>query len=321
MSKNFNKNQLRTINDKMKLIIDCDPGVDDSACLCYALFDKNIEVELLTTVVGNINIDTATRNLLHLLDLLGKDIPVAVGAKRALKRISPTAEFIHQKEGMGGYTPKNSNRKPLEIDAVEAMYQTIMKGNGDIYIVALGPQTNVANLLVNHPDVIEKIPKIVFMGGSPYDNPNYPQHISFNLSSDPDAFKIVLDSGIPLLMCPSHMGRQKAHLTENFVYNLENFGDIGKFLLKMYTKYWEPKYPDKRITTNDTCCLFALVYPKLFKILKANVKVDTEVQFGRTDIEFCKDGKVDFIDDLDRQAFLTFLTNELINLSDIKLNY
>ena len=321
MDKLFDKNSFKDFDGKIKLIIDCDPGVDDTACLTYALFDENIDVKLLTTVVGNINLDTATRNLLHILDLYNKDIPVAVGAKRALKRISPTAEFIHQKEGMGGYTPKPSNRKVLEEDAVEAIYKTIMAGDGDIYIVALGPQTNIASLLIKHPEVIKKIPKIVFMGGSPYNNPDYPQHISFNLSSDPDAFKIVLESGIPLLMCSSHMGRYKAHLTEDFVYSLENYGDVGKFLFKMYTKYWEPRFSDKRITTNDTCCLFALVYPKMFKFKKVNVKVDTEIQFGRTDIDFCDKGCITFIDDLDRNLFLDFLTSELKKLSDIKLNF
>jgi non-specific riboncleoside hydrolase len=317
----FNKNDYKTINGKIKLIIDCDPGVDDTACLTYALFDENIEVKLLTTIVGNITIDKATRNILHILDLYNKDIPVAVGAKSALKRVSPTAEFIHQKEGLGGYTPSAPNRKPIELDAVDAMYRTIMAGDGDIYIVALGPQTNIANLLTKYPEVKNKIPKIVFMGGSPYDNPNYKNHISFNLSSDPDACKIVLESGVPLLMCPSHMGRYKAHLTEDFVYALGNYGDIGKFLLTMYTKYWEPNQTDKRVTTNDSCCLFALVYTKMFKIKRVNVKIDTEVHFGKTDIDFTDNGKVEFIDDLDREVFLTFLTSELEKLSHIKLNH
>ena len=99
---------------KYKLIIDTDPGVDDGVCLIYALTDENVDVLLLTTVVGNIPIKTATRNALHILDVLGKDIPVAEGQATAMHRVSETAEFIHQKEGLGGYTPPVTvNRKLL----------------------------------------------------------------------------------------------------------------------------------------------------------------------------------------------------------------
>ena len=57
---------------KLKVIIDTDPGVDDSVCLIYAFFDKNIDIKLLTSVAGNVNIDLATRNLLHLIDLYAR---------------------------------------------------------------------------------------------------------------------------------------------------------------------------------------------------------------------------------------------------------
>ena len=79
--------------------MDTDPGVDDAACLIYMLFDKKVDIKLITTVAGNISIETSTRNALHLLDLFNKNIPVAQGAEKALTRISPYAENIHQKEG------------------------------------------------------------------------------------------------------------------------------------------------------------------------------------------------------------------------------
>ncbi len=318
----FDKNIYRTTDEKVKLIIDTDPGVDDSACLIYAFFDKNVEIKLLTTVAGNVGIDVSTRNLLHLLDLFDMDIPVAKGASRALLRDTERAEFIHQKSGMGGYDPPEDlviNRKLLEDDAIEAMYKTIMAGDGDITIVVLGPHTNVAGLLIRHPDVIEKIPKIAFMGGSPYGNPDYPDHISFNLSSDPEAFKLVLESGIPLLMCPSHMGRKKAHLDENFVNGLKEINAVGEFLYTMYSEYWEPAYNDKRITTNDTCTLLALIYPKLFIMKKVDMQVDTVYAPGKTDVKFTDNGKIDFIHDLHREKFLEFLINELQSMKDIKI--
>ncbi len=308
-------------NRKYKVVIDTDPGVDDSICLIYAFFDKNIDIKLLTSVAGNVGIETATRNLLHLIDLYGVEIPVAKGASRALKRVSPTAEFIHQPEGLGGYIPpKNVHHQLIEKDAVDALYHVINNGDGDIIPIVLGPHTNIALLIQKYPDIVKKIPKIVFMGGSPYGIPGYPDHISFNISSDPEAFKVVLDSKIPLIMLPSIIGRRHAHLDEAYVNKLKEVNDTGLLMHKMYSLYWEPGYPDKRVATNDICALFALVYPEIFKTEKVKVTVDLEGVPGKTWVEFTKDGNVDLVTDLDRDKFLKILDRDLLNLNSVKLN-
>ena len=322
MKKLFNPDVDKLNNRKVKVIIDTYPGVDDSACIIYAMHDKNIDIKLFTTVAGNIPLGIATRNLLHLLDLFDRDYPVAKGADRALNRISPTAEHMHGVEGLGGYAPpKQAKRTIIGEDAVSAMYRVIMEGDGDVVPVMLGPQTNLANLITTHPDVIKKIPKVVVMGGSPFGHKDYPNHISFNLSTDPDAFKVVLDTGIPVLMCPSHMGRIKAHLEEDFVLSLKTKGDVGNFLYQMYSTYWEPNYPTKRITTNDTCALFALVYPGLFITEPATVKVNVTDAPGKTDIVFEPNGNVEFIKDLYREEFLDMLDFKLNTLVDFRLNH
>ncbi len=306
---------------KYKLIIDTDPGVDDSVCLIYALTDENVDVLLLTTVVGNIPIATATRNTLHLLDILQKDIPVAEGQATAMHRVSATAEFIHQKEGLGGYIPPATvQRKIIKQDAVEAMYEVLKNGNGDIIPMVLGPHTNIGVLFQKHPDIIEKIPQIVFMGGSPYGMEGYPDHISFNISCDPEAFQIVLDSKIPLLMLPSDVGRRKAHLGEDYVNGLATVNDIGKLMYDMYGQYWEPGYPDKRVATNDVCALFALVYPEFFKTKKCKVTVDLHEKPGMTLVEFCDDGNVELVTEVDREGFIKLLDENLKKLDYIKMN-
>ncbi len=320
MNKIFNKTNYLETEKIQKVIIDTDPGVDDSACLIYAFFDEHIDIKLLTTVVGNISLEKATRNLLHLLDLFNLNIPVAKGAVKAMARESINAEFIHQAEGMGGYTPKESTRKLLEKDAVEAMYDVLINGDGDIVPIVLGPQTNMGLLFKKHPDVIKKIPKIVFMGGSPFGHPDYPDHISFNISSDPEAFKIVLDSGIPLLMVPSDVGRRKAHLSEDFVNMLGDMNESGKLLKDMYSKYWEPGYPDKRVATNDSLALFVLVYPKMFTLKKVCVNVNLTDAPGKTIIDFTDCSNIEMITDVDRDAFMMLLVSDLEKLNGIKLN-
>ena len=93
------------MSKKYKVIIDADPGIDDSMALVFALFNDEIDIELLTTVAGNKKLSICTRNTLHILEKFGFNIPVAKGAKSALCRKSKDASHIHKKTGMGGYTP------------------------------------------------------------------------------------------------------------------------------------------------------------------------------------------------------------------------
>ncbi len=306
---------------KYKIIIDTDPGVDDSACLIYAFFNERVDIKLITSVVGNVPLDTATRNLLHLMDIFGVDIPVAKGEEKAMFRVSEGAEFIHQKEGLGGYIPPSTiPHIDMRQDAVEAIYDVIMQGDGDIIPLLLGPQTNFGQLFLRHPYVIKKIPKIVFMGGSPYGHPDYPKHISFNISCDPEAFDIVLKSGIPLVMVPSAVGRKKAHLDEAYVNGLRAKGDVGELLYHMYSMYWEPDFPDKRVATNDTCALFALTHPELFKSEKCSVTVDLVDAPGKTLVDFNGTGNVELVMDCNRDKFIEVLNSELEKFKAKKLN-
>ena len=305
---------------KFKVIVDTDPGCDDAACLIYMLNDKEVDIKLITTVAGNIKIETATRNALHLLDIFEKDIPVAQGASKAMFRTSPYAEEIHQKEGLGGYTPPlSTTRQIFSKDAVEEMYKVLKEGDGDIIPIVLGPQTNIGLLIQKHPDIVEKIPKIIFMGGSPFGMKGFPNHISFNISSDPEAFKIVLDSKIPLVMIPSDMGRRKAYLDEQYVYDMQKVNEIGDLLFKMYDMYWEPGFEDKRIATNDTCAYMYLIRPELFQTTKITVDVDVNEAPGKTIVHFDDQSHIDLAIGVRREKFLKILSKKLLELNGVKL--
>ncbi len=299
--------------EKIKVIIDSDAGVDDAACLAYAIFDEKLDIKLITSVSGNVGVETTTRNILHILDKFNVDIPVAKGCAKAMQRNSPYAEFIHSVEGLGGYTPPKTVDRPLySLDAIEAMYEVLNDSDGDIVVLLLGPQTNMGELLLRHPDVADKVKKIVFMGGSPYGIEGYPNHISFNISTDPEAFKIVLNSKIPLAMIPSDMGRLKAHLDEEFVMNkIKGVNKVGDFIYQMYTTYWEPGYADKRIATNDTCAYMYLTNPEIFTVEKVDLDVNTTDMPGKTDVIFNENGKHEFTSAVDREKFLNLISEKL----------
>ncbi len=289
---------------RFKVILDTDPGVDDINGLLFILFDKTYDIKLISTVSGNVPVDVSTRNLCHILDLFNKDIPVVKGASTPLFREPVNARHMHGSEGMGGYIPpKTTKHQPLDEPAVEALYRVICENPHEITLFILGPHTNAARLLIVHPDVARLIKQIVFMGGSPYGMFEMQQHISFNIKNDPEAFQIVLKSGVPLIMLPSFIGRRLAHLTDKQVEEVCLTNSIGKFLATTFQTYWE-HCEDKRIATNDTVTLFYLKHSKLYHTQPADITVDTVDVVGKTVARFHKRGNVQIITDLDRDAYI-----------------
>lgn len=285
---------------KINCIIDTDPGVDDTVAVSLSLYDAVMDIKLITTVSGNLDLNTVTRNILHVLEKFERaDIPVAMGAVAPMGQSMPNASFIHQKSGLGGYNPpKTIKTKPIEKPAVEAMYEVIKQNPKDISIIALGPHTNVAELIKTHPDVVQLISHIYCEGCAPFGlkgQGRWVDYISFNASFDAEAMKIVMESGIPITIIPSRMGRELANFTEMEVFKIRELNDVGKFFFEMYSEYWEHNYEDRRIATNDTCAVLALREPKLFKTKKAIVNVNTTDMYGRTDFEFTKKGHVNFV--------------------------
>ena len=285
---------------KFNCIIDCDPGVDDAVAIALSLYDSVMDIKLITTVNGNLDLEIVTRNAIHILEKFNRtDIPVAKGAEKAMGKSMPNASFIHQKSGMGGYKPpKTVKTKPIEKSAVEAMYEVIKQHKNDISICMLGPHTNVGQLIKEHPDVVDMISHIYCEGCAPFGlkgQGRWVDYISFNASFDALAMKIVMESGIPITIIPSRMGRELANFNELEVFSIRELNDVGKFLFEMYSEYWEHNYEDRRIATNDTCAVLALREPKLFKTKKAIVKVNTTDMYGRTDFEFTKKGNVNYV--------------------------
>ena len=134
-------------NKKIAVIIDTDPGVDDIAALACSLYDDKMDIKLITTVSGNKDINIVTRNCMFALELMQKtDIPVVRGSGRALLRISPDASYIHQNDGMGGFTPpKEVKAKPISKNAVSEMLK-VVKANGINLVYDPGYQTTIEDI-------------------------------------------------------------------------------------------------------------------------------------------------------------------------------
>ncbi len=303
---------------KFKVIIDTDPGVDDTTGLVYAMHDPQFDIKLITISNGNINIDNATRNMCHLLDLFHKDIPVVKGYRKRLGDSKEDAIFLHTKEGLGGYIPpKTTTHQPLDVDAADAVYEVLKANPKEITMIILGTHTNFANLLIKHPDAKDLVKQIVMEGGAPFGTKSDPNHNSFNIRTDAPAFKHTIDSKIPTTMVPSSIGRDCGHFTEEMVEEIKNMNDVGKFLNLTYQTYWEPNYPDRRIANNDICAINLLTHPHLYKTKRANIELDVET--GKTTAIFTRKGTFKIAYGLRRKKFIKLLFKKLHEMDDIKI--
>ncbi len=303
---------------KYKVIVDTDPGVDDTTALVYILNDPQFDIKLFSTVYGNLNVNKCTRNLCHILDIFDKDIPVVKGYANRISGSTEDATFLHTKEGLGGYTPpKNTIHQPIDMDCADAMYEVLKRYPKEVTILILGPHTNLANLLLKHPDAKDLMKGVLMMGGAPKGIKANPNHRSFNIRTDAPAFKVVVDSKVPIVMVPSSMGRDDGHLTEQHVETMKNMNDVGAFLAKTYETYWEPNYEDKRIATNDVAAVYYLTHPTLYTTRHADIKVD--IKTGKTVGNFHRSGHFKVVTKLNRKKFLELLFSKLQKFKKIEI--
>jgi purine nucleosidase len=187
----------------MDVLIDTDPGIDDALALILALRSPELEVRGITTVHGNVPVDRATRNAFRILDLVGRrDIPVAQGATVPLLRELRTAEVVHGSDGLADLVTTEVDVAPHAVAGPEFLVRTLEEADRPLTIITLGPMTNVAIALAFAPQIVERIERVVAMGGAVRSEGNATPAAEFNILVDPEAAAIVLRSGAPVTLVP-----------------------------------------------------------------------------------------------------------------------
>lgn len=190
-------------SDMKHVIIDTDPGVDDALALMLAISSPELTVEALTTVSGNVSLEKTSRNALQILEYMGEDdIPVSAGADRPLIRKQRDASEFHGKTGLGEAILPEPTLRLSARSAVQTIAESAQKLGKELTLVALGPLTNIATAIIVRPSIVDQISGLVIMGGAynitPYGMGNANAVAEFNVWHDPEAAKIVFDSGIPI---------------------------------------------------------------------------------------------------------------------------
>jgi purine nucleosidase len=183
-----------------RFIIDTDVGADDAVAIMVALRHPEIQVEVITTVAGNVSVEQATRNALYIAELCGADVPIYRGMGRPMLREPSNAQSVHGQDGLGDLGLNPPQGQPQAEHAVDALIRHVMAAPGEITLVALGPLTNVALALLKEPGLTSALSGMYMMGGAVNALGNVTPSAEFNVWADPEAAKLVLHSGLPVTM-------------------------------------------------------------------------------------------------------------------------
>src|SRR6202041_281826 len=229
-----------TSSKVQRVIIDTDPGVDDSIAILLALRSPELKVEAITPVCGNVPLELTLPNALRLVEIAGRtDVPVAAGARHPLVRRLVTGGPVHGLNGLAGVEFPEPKIKPVHETAPEIIRRIVRENPGEIMIVAVGPLTNVAMALRADPELASMIPAIAIMGGS-LSGGNITPAAEFNLYVDPEAARIVFDANIPLTMVGLDVTRKclvsEQHITRLEVANNPVSQAAGKILRATYER-------------------------------------------------------------------------------------
>ena len=249
---------------KKKVILDVDTGIDDAVAIAMALYDSKIAVKLITCIAGNLSVNEVTKNTLNFMHAINKtNYTVATGAKKPLFREKDNSVQAHGKKGLGHFKFEPHDLKPCKKVASEKMYEVLSKSKTPIDILALGPLTNIAQLLLDHPDIKEKIGLILVSGGLLSDHKySKNRYLGFNVAQDPESAKIVFKSGIKIVITPSDMGHT-AFLTPEEVIKTKETNKTGEMLEFIFRSY-KDRHVKVGIATHDPCAVVSYAHPEYF---------------------------------------------------------
>jgi pyrimidine-specific ribonucleoside hydrolase len=304
---------------KKPVIIDCDPGVDDAVALLLGLTSDKLDVRAITVVAGNQTIDKTAQNALDIVTYLGAEVKVAKGATRPLVRELHTAGEVHGESGLGRLRLPRSGRSLYGKTAYDTIYEELTTSKEKLHIITLGPLTNIAITLITYPEVKEKVEHITLMGGACMGG-NVTPAAEFNIFADPEAAKVVFESGIPLTMVGLD-ATLKAYIDREEVDELtvvkNKISDMTRELMYSLLSINEG-YGIKGAVMHDPLAVASVINPELITTKKCHVDIETCGEFtrGRTVVDFnnTKDKPLnaDVALDADRIGFIKML-QDMIN--------
>lgn len=276
--------------ERQKLILDCDPGHDDAVAIMLAANDPRLELLGVSVVAGNQTLENTRRNACHVLQWIGReDVPVYAGCGQPMVREKIIAADIHGKTGLDGpeFPPLHKEIEPEH--AVQFIIRTLLASDGDIIMVTTGPMTNLAMAMRMEPRIVEKIKRIVLMGGS-YTNGNVTPAAEFNIIADAEAAYVCFTAGRPITMVGLDVTRKVLCYPEI----VERMGKIGNCASRLFVelmghfcKTQKEIFGWEGGPLHDPVTIASLIDPELLTTKPMNARIDlrSTESYGRTNCD------------------------------------
>ncbi|MDE3057280.1 MAG: nucleoside hydrolase [Bacteroidota bacterium] len=271
----------------LPVLLDVDAGVDDTLAIAFALLSRQLDVKGITTVAGNVQVQSCTRNVLLTLEILKPLLcslpPVVEGASKPLQKKLFTAKEVHGNDGIGNASRfyPHPSLKPQKISAVDFIIRTVQK-NPHLTIIATGPLTNIALAVKKNRKVMQRVKGISVMGGAFSEFHNTGPGAEFNFYVDPHAADIVMQSGIPLRLHPLNVTEQ-CIVAPSHLKTLQNRA-LREYLLHVTKFYFDFHRRTEGFSggyLHDPLAVAAVIDPSLFVYEACYARVESAGKYTR----------------------------------------
>ncbi len=279
---------------RRRVIIDCDPGLDDAINLFLAFASPEaLEIVGITTVAGNVPVALTERNARMVRELANReDVPVFGGCERPLRRPPVYADHVHGASGVDGMTAFEPRAARDDAHAVDWLVETLRAANaGEITLVATGPLTNLAAAFARAPDVLPKIAEVVLMGGARREGGNITPTAEFNMFADPHAAAAVFACGRPIVAIGLDATHQATATPERLAPLRAISGPVAEAALGMLEFANTVEFKRRGAVgapVHDPCTVAYLLAPRLFATKPCCIQVETEaaLTLGCTSVDY-----------------------------------
>lgn len=268
-----------------RVIIDTDPGIDDAQAILFGFFCGQFQIDALTTVFGNVDVNTGVQNALRLVEMAGRaDVPVYLGAAEPLiQRRLRFAPRVHGTNGFGEHETPVPRGTVAEGYAAVELARRVVDAPGEITILALGPLTNLALAHRLEPGFASSVKEIIYMGGIVSGPGNVTPVATANVYNDCEAAKVVFNMGTPFTLVGQDVTRWVRISAERRERMRAMGHDVAEFLYHI-TGFYADAYLGEGIPGFPVHDLLVMAYalrPELFEARLLHVDVDIESSLTR----------------------------------------
>ena len=270
-----------------KVILDCDPGIDDAMALCLALFNPEIEVVAVTAVGGNVPPQLATRNVQAIIEQIDPPRWPRIGAASPPDNGLPVdGRHLHGIDGLGGINLSVAELR-AQHPSEKIICDEIRAAPEAVTLVALGPLTNIARALQRDPELASLVGRVVIMGGTLNGPGNITPAAEFNMYCDPESAQTVFRAPATKTLIPLDVTNRVLLTYDIFNRLPDESTKVGSFLRKILPpafRAYRQEFGLEGIHVHDSLALMSVIHPELFTMAEMGGDVETmgELTLGAT---------------------------------------